>query len=319
MDVNPPKDRVELRLRLIAAGIISADAPVADDPWEEIDLPLASIQFSPIYQRNVRQAHVKKIATEFDWMYFDPPMVNWRESGEFYCMDGQHRILGCMERFGNDAHATCRLFYGLTVEQEARLFNAQDLRKALSPIERFKAGVVAGSEPYITINAIVEATGWAVAEGTGTKHDQGNGISSVATLMRIQRQYQRGHLGLTLEMLRMCFGVDQAPSGDLLQGFASFLHLYRDEYDANHLVKRMREASMSGVRSDAEKRRVLDRVRGYESVGMTIVAMYNARRKSDEWLDSWANASRRSRPGQSSQFQATPKPHVIRRVMRPHV
>ncbi len=279
-----------LHERLIAAGIIgtngSGPQPSDTQLWEDTTLPLALIRFDPTYQRDVRQSFVKKISEHFDPLLCEPPLVNWREDGSFYGMDGQHRIMALLERFGERAQWTCRLFYGLTIKQEALLFNTQDQRRPLTPLERFRSGVISGSEPYMAINAVVESTGWTVALYTG-QHARGSGIVAVGALVTIHKNYKGNHLYKTLTIIRECFGGDHAPPSSLLLGFSQFNAWYEGEYDRRALVQRMRDVGMSGLRMEADKRRLLDRVTGTEAVGMAIVSLYNVRRRPEHRLLAW--------------------------------
>lgn len=274
-----------LRERLRAAGILNGRVR-GDDPWEDALLPLGIIRFDPAYQRDVRQAHVKRIAEGFDPLLFEPPLVNWRDDGSFYAMDGQHRVLAALERFGEEAQATCRIFYGLTVAEEARIFGAQDNRRRLTPIERFRGGLEAGRQPYVAINAIVTESGWMIAPYYQDR-ERMRGIQAVGALETVYRNYPDGHLALTLGVIRDAFGTEIAPPTSLICGFAQFLAWYEGQYDRRALVSRMREVGITGLRAEAEKRRLLDRVTSRESVGMSLVSLYNHRRSADHRLEAW--------------------------------
>ncbi len=271
--------------RLRSVGIVNGQIR-GNDPWEDVLLPLAMIRFDPAYQRDVRQVHIKHIVDEYAAILFEPPLVNWREDGAFYGMDGQHRILAALQKFGESAEATCRLFYGLTVAQEALIFGAQDNRRPLTPLERFRGGLESGREPYMTINAIVTETGWTVATRYDDRRDV-RGIQAVGALQTVVRSYGDDHLVTTLLMLRDCFGTEIAPPTALISGFAQFLAWYGEEYDRRHLVRRMREVGLTGLRIEADKRRLLDRVTSREAVGMAIVVFYNLRRSPDRMLQAW--------------------------------
>ncbi len=285
---------MNIREQLLKAGIISRDEE-RKDLWEDALLPLALIHFDPSYQRDLNQGHIKKIVEDYDPILMEPPLINWREDGSFYGMDGQHRIHALLEVFGDGAQHTCRLFYGLSPEQEAKIFGAQDFRRKLTPVDRFRGGLKAGREPYVSISAIAAATGWDIALYYGDKHET-KGIQAVGSLLEVYRVYRSGHLTATLNMLRECFGTDITPTAPLITGMAQFLSWYEGDYDEKYLIRCMRAVGLSGMRIEVETRRLLDRVSGREAVGMAIVMFYNKKRPRAKRLLAWQDVVP-SRPG----------------------
>jgi hypothetical protein len=109
----------------------------------------------------------------------------------------------------------------------------------------------------------------------------------VSALATIYNNYRDGHLLLTLQTLRDCFGTEQSPPNHLILGFGQFLSWYSGEYDTAHLLKRMRQIGLSGLRMETEKRRLLDRVTSREAVGMAVVNFYNHKLPPERRLLAW--------------------------------
>ena len=84
------------------------------------------------------------------------PKVSFR-NGRYYVMDGQHTIEGCiLLNGGEDRPILCKVYTGLTMEQEALLFAEQNGHAApLSAGIKLRAKVVGGDAPS---KAFVAAT-----------------------------------------------------------------------------------------------------------------------------------------------------------------
>ena len=109
-----------------------------------------------LYQRGVERKRVELIARDFNEYIVNEPKVSFR-NGRYYVMDGQHTIEGCiLLNGGEDRPILCKVYTGLTMEQEALLFAEQNGHAApLSAGIRLRAKVVGGDAPS---KAFVAAT-----------------------------------------------------------------------------------------------------------------------------------------------------------------
>lgn len=109
-----------------------------------------------IYQRGVERKRVELIARDFNEYIVSEPKVSFR-NGRYYVMDGQHTIEGCiLLNGGEDRPILCKVYTGLTMEQEALLFAEQNGHAApLSAGIKLRAKVVGGDAPS---KAFVAAT-----------------------------------------------------------------------------------------------------------------------------------------------------------------
>ena len=98
-----------------------------------------------IYQRGVERKRVELIARDFNEYIVNEPKVSFR-NGRYYMMDGQHTIEGCiLLNGGEDRPILCKVYTGLTMEQEALLFAEQNGHAApLSAGIKLRAKVVGG-------------------------------------------------------------------------------------------------------------------------------------------------------------------------------
>ena len=119
-----------------------------------------------IYQRGVERKRVELIARDFNEYIVNEPKVSFR-NGRYYVMDGQHTIEGCiLLNGGEDRPILCKVYTGLTMEQEALLFAEQNGHAApLSAGIKLRAKVVGGDAPS---KAFVAATN---REGLSLNYD----------------------------------------------------------------------------------------------------------------------------------------------------
>ena len=81
-----------------------------------------------IYQRGVERKRVEMIAADFNEYIANEPKVSFRD-GKYYVVNGQHTIEGrILRNGGEDLPILCKVYTGLTMEQEALLFAERTLR-----------------------------------------------------------------------------------------------------------------------------------------------------------------------------------------------
>ena len=77
------------------------------------------------YQRHLNASRVKRIAAEFDERIANAPKVSYRD-GHYYVFDGQHTIAARKLLNNNsDLNIVCKVYSGLTEQEEALLFAQQ--------------------------------------------------------------------------------------------------------------------------------------------------------------------------------------------------
>lgn len=134
------KDNLESRRS--ALNTLVGAFPVGGKVFAVVSLDELYIDKS--YQRSL-QNHVKVIARDWNPTKCDPLKINFREDGNFYVWDGQHRLEAA--RLRGIKYLLCDIVVGLTQSQEAELFGCQGIGiKKPDPYDIFKANVCAGEE-----------------------------------------------------------------------------------------------------------------------------------------------------------------------------
>ena len=94
-------------------------------PYKEISINSAFLEIPAEYQRKLQMGKVKQMVAEFNGIIVNPPKVSYRD-GRYIVIDGQHTIVGLKTlNGGNDLPILCRVYVGLTKEEEALVFAQQ--------------------------------------------------------------------------------------------------------------------------------------------------------------------------------------------------
>lgn len=204
--------------------------------WGTIQsLPMSSL-VSFEYNRPVRDAHWKKIAKNFNPSECEALMVNRRTDGTLALIDGQHRKMALLTVFGPEATWPCRVVRNLSFQQEAEMFLAlNEQRKPVNVIERFNAALLAKDPAAMEIESIVQEAGFKLVTNDGSYNRKTGRILAVGALVLIQRQYQAGTLSTVLQLLRAAHGAKLGPSAEVMRAMASFLAMYRGQFDEQRL------------------------------------------------------------------------------------
>lgn len=146
-------------------------------------VPIADMKVNPAAQREFKESQAERYAANFDFEGMGFPVLNHRD-GNWYIVDGQHRIAALKMIGYADQKVQCECFEGLTEAQEADLFLTRDDRRKVDSFERFQIGVTAGRETETDVNRIVKALGLCVS-----RSEAAGAIGSASTLVRL---YERG-------------------------------------------------------------------------------------------------------------------------------
>lgn len=147
------------------------------------EIPVGLLTVHPVIQRNVR-GHEAKIAKQWDKRRAGAITVSYRD-GSFYIIDGQHRYLAA--RIVGESALTCRIYEGLTLQEEAEIFGRQSENvKTLNPKDLFKAMYIAGDKDAVAIQEICNEFG--ISTSYKQKTDS-KCLWSIDTVQKVYRQF----------------------------------------------------------------------------------------------------------------------------------
>ena len=194
------------------------------------------------YQRHLNASRVKRIAAEFDERIANAPKVSYRD-GHYYVFDGQHTIAARKLLNNNcDLNIVCKVYSGLTEQQEALLFAQQTgVSAPLTAGAKMRAKIRGGDPEAI---AFLNATNRA---GFGLSFAQSHAKWKIACIATAFGEYRQHGERIYTEALRV---LAEAWEGDIdslrsevLQGVVRFIALYDHEYDPVRLIRQLKRTS----------------------------------------------------------------------------
>lgn len=197
-------------------------------------VPIASMKVSPKAQREFKENHAAEFAADFDLEALGYPVVSKRD-GNYYIVDGQHRVAALKMIGWGDQSIQCEVYEGLSEAEEAELFLRRDKRRAIQAFDRFRIGVVAEREDELDINRIVMGCGLRVATDQDSK--------SIAAVGALHKTYQNGGaktLSRSIRILRDGFPDDPAAfRRELVEGAGLLCQRYNGDLDDAELKKKL--------------------------------------------------------------------------------
>lgn len=213
--------------------------PEYSNPGTERMIHTGKLTSGQPYQRPVNPKEVDRLIREWDDRLLDPIVVSFRD-GKFNVVDGQHRIVTLRKMNGRDVMVACKVYSGLTYEQEADLcYKLDKAKKRLSLSQSTNALAESGADAEIAeIKRIVESCGfvWALSKSAGKSGE------IVATRSVIDAYRLLGGTSFT----RMCTllwdtweGNPRSLSAAVISGMALFIKTYDTELDDHTFVRRL--------------------------------------------------------------------------------
>ena len=192
------------------------------------------------YQRPVLDRAVDKLVREWDPRLLTPLVVSYRD-GRYNLVDGQHRVCAMRKKNGGkDVTALCRVYHGLTYEQEAELYYKLDRAKGhLRLSHATKALVESGADAeIIEIKRLLEDAGfvWALDKPTGEAFE----VEATRAVINAYRLLGGAAFSRMLELTaRTWHGAPSSVKASFLSGMALFLKTYETELDDDVFIKRL--------------------------------------------------------------------------------
>lgn len=273
----------------------------------------------PTYQRDVDEARVRKMAAAFDSRLLGVLEVSDRDDETYAILDGQHRWQAALRAHpdGDGAFLVCQVYTGLSVEDEARLFNRINTdRKALSWWDAWRSRRAGCEQKVLDIEEVLTRHQLRVHPAA----EDGN-IRAARALEAIVDDF--GGLDMldgVLVMLTSAFRRDPAAlDATMLKGMALVLGVYAsDELDADRLVSQLQERTPRQIRVQAAALRDVHRGQLSRLCAAVIVDLYNAGRgRNVEPFLARVPALAQRKGQRFARIHGTPRPAALEPAVQP--
>lgn len=214
--------------------------PVYSNPGDDRSIYTGRLTSGLPYQRPVNPKEVERLIREWDERLLDPIIVSFRD-GKFNVVDGQHRIAALRKmNGGNGVMVNCKVYSGLTYEQEADLcYKLDKAKKRLSLSQSTNALAEAGTDAEVAeVKRLVESCGfvWAL----GKSHGKTGEIVSTRALMNAYRLLGGSAFSRMLSLVWGAWkGDPRSLTAAVLSGMALFVKTYDTELDDHAFIKRL--------------------------------------------------------------------------------
>lgn len=191
------------------------------------------------YQRPVDNRKIARIISEFNEHKVNPIKVSFRD-GKYWVFDGQHTLSVLKAKNnGEDCMAWCEVHFGLTYEQEARLFAEQnDNATRVDVMYKAKALYEASDPEIVNIKNIIESVGLEL------NFNKSKGLNKIIAIRKVEQIYRTlGENGLrkVLYLIKKTWdGESTSLDKEILGGVGLFVKTYKGEFDENIFIKNLK-------------------------------------------------------------------------------
>lgn len=196
-----------------------------------------SIEFVEVFRLHVDESYQRTIETRdsrtiiagiaaaFDWRLCSPLVVSRRLSADatglakLFVIDGQHRLAAARLR-GDIPFLPCIITTYASAAEEAELFVAvNQRRRRVSPIETFRAALVAGDKDAIEAARLITAAGLRIARNGRPDSWEPGELGQVVTVLRGVRRFGADPVLAALVQLCEAFPDERLEqAGRILEG-----------------------------------------------------------------------------------------------------
>ena len=241
---------------------------------EIIELDNRLITVDKSYQREPDQKRIRLMADKFRPELVNIVKVSYRD-GQYYCFDGNHtthllRLLNPEPDF----KILCRVYYGMTREEEAELFALQTgYSKAVASAYKLRALEIAGYEEVVAFLEATRSCGFSIDPVKGYVKD-----GAIVAVKKANQVYDS--LGEEQYKNMLCLIRDTwhmaswSVSQNMLGGMVLLFKTYGDKINRERFIRQLASICDNEIKRTAGKYDVFPV--GYQ-VALAILEFYNKR------------------------------------------
>lgn len=245
------------------------------DEWIKVD----DLRVDISVQRELQDAHVRKIVSKFDPSAFGRLIVTRREDGHYYVTDGQHR-LNALREMGLD-YAPCVVVGLNTLADEGRNFiNVNEQSAKVTTLDKYRIGVSAEVTAWLRVKECLDY----ISVECGTGEDR---VSCVGIIYKIvnsskletSRENDMAMMKKTLFLLKKMYGVKEIQN-TMVTGMYLFVktHLFvNEDTTTTEVLSRLSDVNVREIRAKANTLRESNNGKGSISnyIGYLLYVEFN--------------------------------------------
>lgn len=233
----------------------------AQEMGEEYHVNTKECVFDATYGNEPRERWWKPIAASFKWSMWGRPILSQRKDGRYYVLDGRHRIIALREISGDDAEFPALIMKGLTVQDEAWMFNHLNTdKRAVPAAETFRAALVAKERYAVDIEEVMTTEGIGIRGVTKFGKPETAGVAAriretqaIGTLKQIYAREGKMGLRKVVTVLKDAWydehgAFDRFP----MVAVSAFLNKYSPKAKVPTLIRAMQDANPGQLKTSAD-------------------------------------------------------------------
>jgi hypothetical protein len=256
-------------------------------------LPISVLNGDSDYQRPLNDRRVQTIMDNFDADAFGILTVSRRVDGSYWLIDGNHRKEALL-RMGwkGNQQVECKVFRGLSPEQEAELFCKIDDYLNLGYLDRFHARVMSEEPRAVAIQNIISNAGFEISKSLGMGKLSAVQACEYVYTGRGTLTSGRDHAGAlkaTLEVIRTAWGLrPEGVRGAIIHGIGLVFLRDGDAVDRANLSSKLAcfEGGPDNLIGLAKGFKAVHGGRVTDAVSELVIATYNKGRRVSQ-LEAW--------------------------------
>ncbi len=250
---------------------------------ETKDVPLDLLKVDPRVQRPENHRRVLRIAAELNLDALGLVCVSHRDDGDYYLIDGQHRIAALRVAGPPARPVACEVFTGLNMAEEAAMFRLRNNTAKVGYLDRFLVRVVEGDPRATDVEQTLKRHGWTI-----NPNNQNGSFTAVAAYEKIHR-LDAVAAERAIAAITRAWGHDRNGADfRIVEGIGLVYARYGDAVNTDDLTNRLAKFP-GGASALLGKARGLHNLRGGvvpQAVADLVVELYNTRRKT-KGLTPW--------------------------------
>lgn len=267
---------------------------MSENTYTEKDLGVNELQVDRRVQRSgLDRNKVERMVRDWNPAAIGVVTVSHRKDRSYVIVDGQHRWETVRQLTDNTGVVPCRIFEGLTLQEEAQMFLDLNATNQVRLIDKFKVRLTREDPVATDIAGILGAYGWTVSPVPAN----GN-INAVGMLERVYKLSEKSGcepnlVHSTILVLTRAWGNDRNGTQSVIfEGVARFLEEYRDRVDLDALIEKLKNVQGGPMTFHAEAAQLaaLRHAKVSMAVAEKLVDLYNKGRRTNV-LSPWRKRS----------------------------